>query len=216
MACNGAEFCGPTGCLPALVANVCDIDRATALLDGQVADDAVAADVLEAIAMHCSPAPLTQAVDQSEAEQINPATGQIVASGGELLIFAGGPYFHKAMQFLETQRATPVYSAASLPQIGFYRSADDVAIITSTLAESTPSHDIIVVQIGREAITGTPSLILYGYHESGTRAAAWQFINVILPQLSTFTAAYYVYEWTDGNDDLLPDAAEFELIETGP
>lgn len=215
-ACQSSEFCGLTGCTTAAVTNVCDIAVATALLDGQVSDDMVAGQILEALVAHCTPEPVTRVVAQTEAEQINQSTGQVVASAGELLVFAGGPYWHQAMQYLENTRATPVYSAATLPQIGLYRSADDMPIVTSTLGESTESHDIIVIQIGRDRVTGTPALILYGFHEAGTRAAAWQFINVILPDLTSFDDAYYVYEWTDGDADQEPDADEFVLHGSGP
>jgi hypothetical protein len=213
--CSATQFCGTSGCATANAANVCSIARATAILDGQAADDAVANDVLAALAAQCDPPPQTASVNQGVAPQINGMTGQVVTSGGELLVFAGGPYFHEAMQFLEAQRSTPVYSAAALPQIGFYRSSDNGLILESTLPESTDSHDIVVIQIGRETLTGTPSLILYGFHQNGTRAAAWQFINVILPDLMSVTEAYWVYEWTDGDADQLPDAGEFTLHGSG-
>ena len=200
----------------AIVANVCGVARATALLDGQLPDDASSSAALTALEAGCEPAPTTLAVSQSLAEQINTQTGQVVTSGGELLVFAGGPFFNKGINYLEAQRTTPVYSGGVFPQIGFYRTSDNMVIVASTASESTDSHDIVVIQVGREPITGTPSLILYGFNEFGTRAAVWQFANVMLPALASYTDAYYVYEWTDADADHEGDAAEFELIDSGP
>ena len=215
-ACTNKEFCAPTGCLPALIANVCKLGSATALLDGAPPDNQAGADVLAALQTSCAPAPATRSVDQLAAEVINPATGRVVVSGGELLVLGGGPYFNKTAKFLENQRGTPVYNGGTFPTIQFIRSADDAVISTSTFPESTPSHDMIVIQIGRELTTGTLALILYGFHPNGTRAAAWHFSHVMAPNLQDYTQAYYVYDWTDTNGDQVPNAGDtWKLLGSG-
>jgi hypothetical protein len=136
--------------------------------------------------------------------------------GGDLLVLACGPHFNKTAGFLEQQRSIPVYNGGAYPTIQFIRSADDAVIGASTFPESTASHDMIVIQIGRERVTGTAALVLYGFHPNGTRAAAWQFAHVMAPKLESYGEAYYVYDWTDTNGDELPNAGDsWRLLGSG-
>jgi hypothetical protein len=199
-----------------VIANVCNLRLATALLDGALPDEQAAADTLRALQTHCSPAPATRAVDQLNADAINPANGRVVASGGELLVLAGGPYFNKAAGFLEKQRDTPVYNAGMYPGIQFIRSADDAIVSTSSLHQSTESHDMIVIQVGRERTTGTLALLLYGFHPNGTLAAAWHFAHVMAPDLASYPEAYYVYDWSDASGDQVPNEGDtWKLLGSG-
>jgi|SoiMethySBSTD1v2_1073268.scaffolds.fasta_scaffold22513_6 hypothetical protein len=216
IACASKDFCAPTGCLPARIANVCKLGRATALLDGAPADNQAAADVLTALAANCAPAPATRSIDQATADVIDPADGRVVVRGGELLVLAGGPYFNKTSGFLEKQRTVPVYNGGIPPTIQFIRSADDAVISSSTFPESTPSHDMIVIQIGREHETGTLALVAYGFHPNGTRAAVWQFVHAMAPNLASYPDAYYVYDWSDTNGDQIPNEGDtWKLLGSG-
>jgi hypothetical protein len=189
---------------------------ATALLDGAPDDTAAATDVLAALRTHCSPTLNTRAIDQATADVINPATGRVVVSGGETLILAGGPYFNRTVQYLESRRDLPVYNGGAYPTIQYTRSADDSVITTFTFEQSTASHDIIVIQVGRELVTGTFALSMYGIHGNGTLAAAWHFINVMAPNLEAYDKSYYVYEWSDTNGDQTPNAADsWRLLASG-
>jgi hypothetical protein len=215
-ACERNEFCATNGCLPAVIANVCKVGIVTALLDGAPPDNAAATEVLAALRMHCLPSPTTRAVDQATADVINPASGRIVVSGGESLILAGGPYFNRTVKYLESRREVPVYNGGTYPTIQFIDSTDDAVIAASTLPESTPSHDLIVIQVGRELTTGTFALVLYGFHPNGTLAAAWQFINVMLPNLEYYDESYYVYDWSDTTGDQTPNAGDtWQLLAAG-
>jgi hypothetical protein len=199
-----------------VVANMCELALATALLDGAPPDDRAAADVLSALSEHCPAPPATRALDQLRADVINPTDGRIVVSGGELLVLAGGPYFNRAAGFLERDRSAPVYNAGAQPAIEFVRSADGAVVGSSTFPESTPSHDMIVIQVARERITGTLALMLYGFHPNGTLAAAWHFVHVMAPDLGSYREAYYVYDWTDTSGDQVPNAGDtWRLLGSG-
>jgi hypothetical protein len=84
------------------------------------------------------------------------------------------------------------------------------------LHQSTASHDMIVIQVGRERTTGTLALLLYGFHPNGTLAAAWHFAHVMAPDLASYTDAYYVYDWTDANGDQVPNEGDtWKLLGVG-
>jgi hypothetical protein len=189
---------------------------ATALLDGAPADDRAARDVLRALSERCATPPATRVFPQGSADLIHPESGRVVVRGGELLVLAGGPYFNKTAGFLERERSVPVYNGGTHPAIQFIRSADDAVVASSTFPESTPSHDMIVIQVGRERATGTLALVLYGFHPNGTLAAAWHFVHVMAEDLASYTEAYYVYDWSDTNADQVPNAGDtWQLLGSG-
>jgi len=206
--CLAKQFCGKNGCTDAVLSNVCDLGLVTGVLDGAPTDDPAARDILAALAARCAPVPTTRTVAQAAADVLNPATGRIVVPGGELLVFAGGTFLQKGVGFLEAQRSIGVYSGGTFPNVSFHRSSDGGTIATS-LFEEPGNHDIFVIEVGREQTTGTYSMVAYGFHANGTRAAAWYFVNVMLPNLSNYTDSYYVYEWIDAMpNNLLPELTD--------
>jgi hypothetical protein len=205
--CDPKQFCGKTACTNATISNVCNLPLVAAVLDGAPNDDQAARDILAGLEARCAPVPTTRSVPQPSADVINPTTGRVVAPGGELLVFSGGRYLQKGVGFLEDQRSVPVYSGGQFPNVSFIRSSDNSTIATS-LYEEPGYHDIIVIEVGRDVSTGTPSLVAYGFHANGTRAAAWYFVNRMLPDLTNYPAAWYVYEWVDINQNLGPDSGD--------
>jgi hypothetical protein len=214
--CGGKQFCGKTACTNATIANVCNLGLVTAVLDGGPADDQATATILAGLEARCAPAPTTRSVPQPSADVINPLTGRVVVPGGEMLVFAGGRFLQKGVGFLEDQRSLPVYSGGgTFPNVAFLRSVDGTTI-ASSVYEEPGSHDIIVIEVGREVSTGTLSLVAYGFHGNGTRAAAWYFANQMLPNLSNYPDAWYVYTWVDTNPNLNPDSGDtFTLVSSG-
>jgi hypothetical protein len=207
MACAAKQFCGRNGCADATLRNVCNLGMVTAVLDTEANDAQAAATILAGIVARCAPAPTTRSVPEVSADVLNPSTGRVVVPGGEMLVFAGGGFFQKGVGFLETQRSLPVYSAGVFPNLSFVKSADNTTI-ASTVYEAEGSRDIIVIEVGREESTGTLSLVAFGFHGNGTRAAAWYFVNVMLPNITNYPDAYYVYEWVDTNPDRNPDSGD--------
>ena len=50
---------------------------------------------------------------------------------------------------------------------------------------------------------------------SGTVAATYFFEKQVLPNLSTFDKAWYIYEWTDSDGDKAPDLNEITEAASG-
>jgi hypothetical protein len=67
----------------------------------------------------------------------------------------------------------------------------------------------------RDAASGSLVLNAQGFWLSGTVAAAYQLKEGMLPNLSTFDQAWYVYEWADMNGDKLPNLDEMTLKASG-
>jgi hypothetical protein len=67
-----------------------------------------------------------------------------------------------------------------------------------------------------EPVSGTLCFFGYGMGGPGTLAAGYYFQSIVVPSLSTFTNVWYVYEWTDTNNDSVPNAGDtFALLQQG-
>jgi len=55
----------------------------------------------------------------------------------------------------------------------------------------------------------------WGFREQGTYAGGACFIDIIYPNLQDYTNQYYIYSWTDLNDDDMPQPDEIILEATG-
>ena len=69
-------------------------------------------------------------------------------------------------------------------------------------------------QFGSELVTdpssGTLSLVGYGACSGGkgTDAAAWYYANVILPNKASYPDSWYVFSWSDTNNDSIPNGGD--------
>jgi len=57
-------------------------------------------------------------------------------------------------------------------------------------------------------------LSVWGFCEQGTYAAGACFMDIIYPDLQDYKNQYYIYSWTDLNDDI-PQSNEFSLLASG-
>jgi len=227
--CSATQFCGNAStpaCKDNIVRNICNTKKATFLLDGLTDDDASSNVVKGAITTLCMPAPVSTSVLQTTSTAINTTTGQPLAGGGELLVAAGGDSWHRLVKYLESSGTSTVYNESDgTTQLTFKRrrgAADggDAIIQTVPLSSVTPGHDFFTIYVIKDPISGTLSLVVYGIESAGTKAGAFYFANVMLPNIvgadvTTFTQAWYVYEWTAAdagagpsvNDTFMPIAA---------
>ena len=85
----------------------------------------------------------------------------------------------------------------------------------------SPAHDFFLVEVVKDPISGTFSLVVYGIESPGTRAGAFYFANVMLPDIvgadvTTFTQAWYIYEWTAADAGAGPSLGDtFTLVDSG-
>jgi hypothetical protein len=84
----------------------------------------------------------------------------------------------------------------------------NVDIALTSIASLTPGHDFFLLELSIEPISGSLCFFGYGMLSPGTVAAGYFVQSSVLPNLSTFTDAWYVYEWTDTNGDSVPNAGD--------
>lgn len=165
--------------------------RATALLDGQ--DDAPSVALAQALAGSCMPALTASSVPQLD-------SGVLAVDGeplltGSMLCVAGGSFFQRSIDWLETNRVAHVTDTSTSTQYRLSLRDGGVAAM-GTMATLSPTHDIFVLQLVR-APSGSVVLNSGGFFAEGTGAGAWYFQNVMLPMRATLNSPWYVYEWTD-------------------
>jgi hypothetical protein len=229
--CSANQFCGNAStpaCKDTLLRNLCNTKKATFLLDGLSDDDASSNVMKNAIVSLCVPAPMVASVSQSTSTAINNTTGQPLVGGGDMLVAAGGDSTQLLVKYLETSRTSPVYNETDgVTQLQWKRrggAADggDAVIVTVDLTTITPTSDYFLAEVVKDPISGTFSLIVYGVESPGTRAGAFYFGNVILPNIvgadvTTITQAWYIYKWTSANPaDAGPSLGDtYLLVDSG-
>lgn len=236
--CGSGEFCGIDACAdgqggaggasaapcvachPTTLANICSIAKAVVILDttknegdgNRVPGRAIGA----ALEAKCSPTPALSEAEQDSVEALNFTTGRPVSGGRELLVVAGGPFYQNLEGYVEEQGIAPLYLFFDDTNTEFRKRADDSPVASLAIAGDHDSHDFFLIQFMRDATSGSLVLNAQGFWLSGTVAAAFQLKEGMLPTLNTFDKAWYVYEWTDMNDDKLPDLNEITLKASGP
>jgi hypothetical protein len=224
-ACSSAQFCSPGGCKSAILSNVCASPAATFLLDGLSTDDAATATLEAGLASNCQPSPKTVVVAQKDSGLINPTTGKPVGGGANMVVIAGGPFGQLLLKYLESTRATPIYSYydASVNQLrarattdgGMDDGGSDTLVVNAPQSTITDSHSFFVVELMLDPPSGTLMLAIYGVSASGTQAGAWYFVQKMVPARATLDKSWYVYEWTDQDANQMPgDADTFRLVAT--
>jgi hypothetical protein len=231
MDCAGGQFCGLTtcgngsapecsACFDTALSGLCNIGKVIVILDSdkneqegnRIEGRAIGA------ALHdvCPFAPEVIEAEQASVEALNLTSGQPVSGGGELLVVAGGPFYQNLQGYLEERRIAPLYLALKeTPEAAteFRRSSDDEVVLTLPVEGDHDAHDYFIIQFMRDGASGSLALNAQGMWLSGTVAATYQLKNVILPDLGSFTKAWYAYEWEDLDDDLAPDLNE--IVEVG-
>jgi stigma-specific protein Stig1 len=229
MSCPATQFCGNAStpaCRDSILSNVCNTKKATFLLDGLTDDDAASNVIRTAISTLCVPVPTLTTVNQWMSVAINTTTGQPLAGGGELLVAAGGDSNHRLVNYLEDSRTSAIYNETDGIAVLYFKrhggapDGGDAVLRTVTLASLNAGHDFFTVYVVKDPISGTFSLVVYGINSPGTRAGAYYFANVMLPNVvgdvATFTQAWYLYEWTMADGGAGPSMADtFTLLDSG-
>jgi hypothetical protein len=228
-ACRPEEFCasgaGPSSCQDATFAHLCANTKTTRVLDGFPLDDAAALVLQNAITTSCNPAPMAASSPKDATGWINPTTGQPVAGPGDLLTVAGGTFVQKVVTYLDAIGATPVYLVMTPTSWEYHERAPagdggadaGAGPIVASLRfdQMTPQHDLIAIQLVRDA-SGSLLLIAFGQEPESTAAAAWYVANVLLPNRANYNQSWYVYEWFGKSDAGPTGADDFDLLASGP
>jgi len=218
-ACAADQFCGTSGCVTATLSSVCASATATFLLDGLSVDEATVPSVRDAFIATCSPSTTPVTAPQASAGTINATTGQPVVGSGNLQVVVGGTFGQRLMSYLESSGLTAVFNSyvGTTAQFSVRDDSGTTVVVTAPESVLTDSHSYFVIETVVDPATGTLTLATYGFTSPGTAAAAWYFVNQVLPSVDTFDASYYVFEWTDEDADLAPSAQDtFTLVVSGP
>ncbi len=243
VSCSNTQFCTSTACAGIALKSICRSPRVVALLDDLSVDDDAGRVMLQALASQCAldGGGRFDTLDRAEAgandtgvlEAVAAEANQKrpVAGPGTMLVMAGGGWElgQPVTRYLNTNGYTPIYygtpqggGALGLIQRGTAGGADTVV---APYAAITDTHDYFVLQMVVEPESGTPSLVAYGFGGAGTLAAGWYLANRVLPNLSDYEKAWYVYEWTDASSDAgAPDGGDgipngvdtYALVKSGP
>jgi hypothetical protein len=90
----------------------------------------------------------------------------------------------------------------------------DLVSVPSTMV--TAQHDYVVLEVSVEPVSGTLCFFGYGLSASGTAAAAYYYENNVVPNRAMYSAAWYLYEWTDTDNSGTASAADtFTLVASG-
>jgi len=199
--CVGERFCGASACHDAVLSNVCSINQATALLDGQRADEDAGISLAQVLAATCT-SPDGGAIAIGSSPQLDAG---ILATNGEplltgpLLCVGGGSFFQRSIDWLESSGFAHVRDTGTTTQYQL-TTRDGGVVAMGPLANLGPTRDLFILQLVR-APSGAVVLNSGGYHAEGTVAGAWYFQNVLLPMRTSLTSPWYVYEWTDVNSN---------------
>jgi len=215
--CGAGQFCAVGECHDTTLESLCSIPKLVVILGTSASDDdSVSGRALgSALAATCTPAPTLEEANQADAAALNVTTGRPLSDGTQLLIVVGGASVQNAEGNLEARRVSHVYARANGDYQEYRDSATDDVVVSQAVAGDHDSQDLFVIQFVRDPDSGSLLLNAQGFWPSGTAAATYQFVNGMLPQLSQYRKAWYVYQWTDANADQAPDSNEIALVASG-
>lgn len=219
-ACAANQFCTGEACATTSFENVCANPRVTVVQDLQGYDRDAGVSVGEALAA-CGPPPGSQLryldQDDPDAGIFDTESGRLTTRGGETLVATGGPVVQKITKYLETEGLVPVHFEGETWSRAFV--GPDGGVLASADVQDggvSARHDYFLLQLGRDPFNGSFSLSAYGFGGPGTQAAAWYFVNVVLPTRPGRADRWYVVEWTDLDGNGVPDGAgEFTVKASG-
>jgi len=202
-ACAASSFCAGSHCEAPVLSALCKVSGVFVLLDSYPADNAASRAMAMALATRCGIA--NPVLDQPLAGSgaLDPLTGEPLLLGS-VLVAGGGGFGQHVIGWLEAHGAAPVVGTVGTDTVQYLRPGGAV-VVSTPLSALGPSHDIFVVQVAH-ASGGALVLSAYGAYATGTTAASWYVVNVLVPALATRTSAWVVVDWTDTSGNGQPGA----------
>ena len=211
--CTANQFCSGSACRPADFSQVCGLPLATVLLDEVREDDDAGLSMGAALAAACSPAVSARTAGQDDAGVLGRPDGEPLALG-ELLVMGGGSFRQDAVAWLETHNRALLRDTSTTTDV-IYSLQDGGVASSIPVASLSLTHDRVVVQLVRSP-SGSLVLNAAGYYGPGTLAAAYYFVQNVLPQRASLSTRWYVVEWEDLDASGGPTAADrYTLIASG-
>ncbi|HEY1089384.1 MAG TPA: hypothetical protein VGE37_16900, partial [Archangium sp.] len=224
--CGADQFCDGAQCQNKVFPNFCANRNVVAIRDGVALDNAATTTLASTITQYCSANTTITFADDTDPQVVDQDGGALLLGGGYTVVTAGGPFPNLPVKWLErTKRVTKVYFSNNLAGTEFYfkkrlpadagmadpivvtrlQSACSAALVDGGVAGQ--ASDTFLVELAIDPASGTLALIAYGLCSpgAGTNSAAWYWANVMLPNRSTYTDSWYIYDWNDTNGNGAPD-----------
>ncbi|MDP9149132.1 MAG: hypothetical protein M3O36_04205 [Myxococcota bacterium] len=210
-ACTSAQFCTGVACEDAVLKNLCANSAATVVFDPYTDDNEAGARMGNALATKCVPA-VTVTLGRGDAGTgVDPDSGRPTTGPGNTLVVGGGAYGQPSVAYIDDNGLSAVRLQADGTKTWFQDFKTDAGIVTADNTMLTPHHDYFLLELSVEPVSGSLCFFGIGFLNAGTAAAGYYFENSVMPSLSTFPDAWYVYEWTDTDGDSLPSAGDMFL-----
>jgi Stigma-specific protein, Stig1 len=206
VACTASQFCTGTACDEAILANVCDNAKGTVAFDPYSEDNQAGSAMGAALSAGCMPPVSILQVSQSAQGVLEPGSGRPITGPGNTLITGGGAYGQKGEAYLETS-ISPVFLWTDGTTAKVW-TRTGTALFTTAVSGLTVHHDFFYVQVSVEPRSGTLCLDGAGILGPGTSAAGYYAAAELIPNRAKYTASWYVYEWTDTNNDSIPNSGD--------
>lgn len=210
--CAQGDFCDGSQCNAPTYPNFCANTTVYVIHDGITADQNAADLMASTITANCPSTVMVHTANQTDASLVDQTTGQPLAGAGVTYVFGGGPFANKPIKWLEqTQVATKVYfSAPDGVNYDWMKRGVTTPVASMPAATCSTHVDQFVTELVTDPMSGTLSLVGYGACTGGkgTLAAAYFYANVILPNKATYPDSWYVFSWSDTNNNATPDAGD--------
>ncbi|HXX66392.1 MAG TPA: hypothetical protein VEK07_04370, partial [Polyangiaceae bacterium] len=202
----------PATCDDAVLDNLCANASATVIQDQFVIDNEAGAEVAQALAT-CVPAVTYVTADQDAGDVLDPSSHRPLLGPGDTLIAGGGGFGQSSVAYLDSAGVSPAYIVENGTDLWIYDRSTGVAVVEDAVANLTAHHDYFLLVLAVEPISGTLCFTAAGTGAPGTVAAAYYFSTEVMPNLPTYTGSWYAYEWTDTNDNSVPDPGDTFTLE---
>lgn len=217
--CAKGDFCDGKACQKPTYPNFCN-NKQVYVVYTQIKVDDMAADLMAStITATCPMGVVVSTGKQTDPKLVNQATGEPLAGGGVTYVLAGGPFANTVVKWLESvAKLTPIYFEADGINYLWKRRANATVAAQMPGKDCTTHHDQFITELVANPNNGTLSLIGYGACPGslGTKTAAWHYANVLLPDRMKYPDSWYVFDWTDTDNDGGPSKGDaFKILASG-
>lgn len=147
---------------------------------------------------------------------LNPSTGAPLGGTGQLLVAAGGPDVQMLVSYLEAGPSPVYYSSTNTLVPAFVDRSTGATLASIPMASVTPTHDIFLLELVVDPVSGVLSFVCYGVDSSGTAAGAWYFQHNVLAAASSAMQHWMIIEWTAQAGGVGPAQGDtFEVVASG-
>jgi hypothetical protein len=204
--CTTHQFCTGLQCDDAIVANVCGNLGATVVFDQYAADNEGGASIGAALAASCGTNVVQLAEDAGGVT--DPTTGRPITGPGNTFVTGGGGFGHVGIAYLDSMNLTPLYPFVTGDEYDVIQRSTGAKVVSTTFEALTPQHDFFYIELAVEPESGTLSVSGVGMLAYGTVAAGYYIGAQIIPNRASYTKAWYLFEWTDTTNDMIPDLGD--------